>query len=80
MVKNLQTESHLEFCQTSTMELLTEKSRWEKHVDCFHKKVPLQTSDQVPNVDLTRGAVNLGSGWTTKAWNWQQQAGVQGSG
>ena len=29
VVKNAQTESHLEFFQTSTMELLSEKSRWE---------------------------------------------------
>ena len=27
-----------------------------QHVDCFHKKVPPQTSDRVPNADPTGGA------------------------
>ena len=29
---------------------------------CLHRKGPLQTSDQIPNVDPTRDAVNLGVG------------------
>ena len=44
------------------------------------KKAPAQTSDQIPNANPTRGAMNLGCGQTPSAWKWQTQAGVQGSG
>ena len=36
-------------------------------VDCFRKKAPPQTSDQIPNADLTGSAVNVGSGWAASA-------------
>ena len=36
-------------------------------VDCFRKKAPPQTSDQIPNADLARGTVDLACGWTTSA-------------
>ena len=35
---------------------------------------PPQNSDWIPYVDSTRGAVNLGGGWTGSAWHWQPQA------
>ena len=46
----------------------------------FRKKAPPQTSDQIPNADLTGSAVNVGSGWAESAWNSLPQAGVQRSG
>ena len=38
-------------CQTSAMELLCENSQRPKHVDCFRKKAPLQTSDWILNAE-----------------------------
>ena len=38
-------------------------------IDCFHKETPSQTSDRIPNADLTGGAMNVGSGWTASTWN-----------
>ena len=62
-------------CQTSTMEFLCENSERPKYIDCFRKKAPPQTSDQILNADLTRAVVNVGCVWDS--W---PQAGVQGSG
>ena len=42
------TESHLESCQTSTMELFCKNSQWSKDVDCFRKKAPLQIYSWIP--------------------------------
>ena len=46
--------SHLEFRQTSTMELLCYNSQWAYHFDCFRKKASSQTSDLIPNADPTK--------------------------
>ena len=35
----------------------------------FLQKAPSQTSDWIPNVDLTGSAVNVVCGWTASAWN-----------
>ena len=43
--------SHLEFRQTSTMELLCSNSQLAEQFDCFRKKASSQTSDQIPNTD-----------------------------
>ena len=46
--------SHLEFRQTSTMELLCYNSQWAYHFDCFRKKASSQTSDLIPNAGPTK--------------------------
>ena len=60
---------HLELHQTSTIDLVCEKSQQPYHIDCLYKKVPPQTSDLIPNADLTGGGVNVGCGWTANAQN-----------
>ena len=40
-------------------ELLRESSQRPEHVDCFHRKAPLQTSDQIPNADPVGGVGGL---------------------
>ena len=60
---------HLELHQTSTIDLVCEKSQRPYHIDCLYKKVPPQTSDLIPNADLTGGGVNVGCGWTANAQN-----------
>ena len=67
-------------CQTSTTGLFCKNSQQPKHVDCFCKRAPPQTSDQILNADSTRGVVNVGCGWNVSAWNSWLQPGVQGSG
>ena len=52
------------------MELLCENSQRALHIDCFRRKAAPQTYDWIPNVDQTRGDVNLGDGWIASAWNW----------
>ena len=63
---------------------LWENSQQPKHIDCFVKTVPQQTSDWSLNADPTRKVVNVGNvgcGWKLSAWNsWPQPGGVQGSG
>ena len=59
----------IQSCQTSATELLCENSQWPKHVDCFHKSAPLQTSNQILNKDATRSVVDVGCGWNASAWN-----------
>ena len=51
------------------------------------KKASLQTSDLIPNADLTKRYCKFegvgvwgGGGWNESAWNWWPQAGAQGSG
>ena len=46
---NYWTESHLESCQTSKMELFCENSQGPKDVDCFRKKAPPQMSEWIQN-------------------------------
>ena len=53
-------------CQTSMTELLSSPP---KHVDCFRKKTPPQTSDWILNADPTRGAAKVECGWNVSAWN-----------
>ena len=59
----------IQSCQTSATELLCENSQWPKHVDCFHKSAPLQTSNRILNKDATRSVVDVGCGWNASAWN-----------
>ena len=66
-------------CQISMMELLCKNSQQPKHVDCFCKGAPPQTSDWILNVHLNRGIINVGCRWNVSAWNSRVQAGVQGS-
>ena len=56
------TESHLKIRQPSATELLCENIQRAYHVHCFRRKSPLQTSDRIPKMDLTRCDVNLGLG------------------
>ena len=46
---NYWTESHLESCQASTMELFCKNSQQPKDVDYFCKKAPSQMLDWTPN-------------------------------
>ena len=66
--RNLRQSPNFRIRQTSTMELLYENSQRSKHVDCFLQKTPTQTSDLIPNADLTGGAVNVQCRWTASAW------------
>ena len=56
-------------CQTSTTEFFCQNSQRPKHVDCFRKKPPPQTSDRILYADPTRGVVNVECGWNVSAWN-----------
>ena len=56
-------------CQISTTEVLCVKSQQPKQVDCFRKKTPPQTSDQILNADPTKGSAKVGCGWNASAWN-----------
>ena len=47
---NYWTESHLESCQTSTVELLFENSQRPYQVDYFGKKAPPQIFEWIPNL------------------------------
>ena len=74
------TESLLESCQISTMELFRKNSQQPKDVNCFCKKAPF--ADVQPDSKCTsnfKGAVNVGCSWTARAWNLYLQAGAQGS-
>ena len=52
-------ESHLESCQTSTMELFQENSRWPQHVDYFRKKRPHRRfSQRLETVSYFRGTAS----------------------
>ena len=64
-------------CQTSTTELLCVNRQQPKHVDCFRKKSPPQTSDWIYNADTTKGATKVGCGWNASAWNLCPWAGVE---
>ena len=48
-IMNYWTESHLESCQASTMELFCKNSQQPKDVDYFCKKAPSQMLDWTPN-------------------------------
>ena len=67
-------------CQTSTTDLLCENSQQPKHVDCFRKRAPPDTSDRILNADPTRGVVNVGCGWDVSAWNRGRWLVYRGSG
>ena len=49
-------------CQISTTEVLCGNSQQPKQVDCFRKKTPPQTSDQILNADPTKGSAKVGCG------------------
>ena len=70
-------------CVTPVVETSKErvaKHQQPKHVDCFHKKAPPQTSNRTLNADPTRGAVNVGGGCNASTRNSSPQTGIQGSG
>ena len=48
-IMNYWTESHLESCQTSTLELFYKNSQRPKDVNYFRKKAPSQMFDWIPN-------------------------------
>ena len=51
-IKSYWTESHLESCQTSAMELFCENSQRPKSFDNFRKNTPSQLFDWISNVPL----------------------------
>ena len=54
-------ESHLESCETSTMEVFSEDSQQSYDFDYFLKKAALYMFDWIPNAPPTgKGALNAG--------------------
>ena len=54
VIINYLTETHLESCQTSTVELFYGNSQQPKDINYFRKKFPPQLLDWIPNASLER--------------------------
>ena len=62
-------ESHLESCQTSTMELSCEITNGFNTLTISPKSSITDVRPDTPRVPPIEGAINVGCGWTASAWN-----------